>query len=303
MVKTDEIMGGPGLMPALGVVALQVAVVKRMWGDDWSEVDNAFSHCSVIWPALATAVYLGMVFLGQRMMRDRAPFDESCKPYMLVYNLYQTVFNSWWVVMAVLEVYELGYPPFNLPLTLKADQFNLGFLIWLHYQNKYLEMLDTVFMVLRKKTKQVSFLHCYHHVLLLWAWFAVCRFGCGGESWFGAWMNSLIHVLMYGYYFLSTIKIPVPWKRYLTQAQMLQFVICLAHTLYSFYYNIYPRHLACIEIWVMVNMLYLFNRFYQQAYKAKMAKKRAAAEQAAAARAAEKDASSVASARAKEGMD
>uniref|UniRef100_A0A7S4DPV9 Uncharacterized protein n=1 Tax=Lotharella globosa TaxID=91324 RepID=A0A7S4DPV9_9EUKA len=40
-----------------------------------------------------------------------------------------------------------------------------------------------------------------------------------------------------------------------------------------------------------------------KAYKAKMAKKRAAAEQAAAARAAEKDASSVASARAKEGMD
>jgi len=279
--KSKNEIRSPGIMPALGLVALQVAVVKRMWGDEWRSMDNAFSHCSIVWPALTTVLYLGIIFVGQKVMANRAPLDETCKPYMLVYNLYQTVFNSWWVVAVVMEVYELGYPLFHLPLTLKAEQFDLGFLIWLHYQNKYLEMLDTVFMVLRKKTKQVSFLHCYHHVLLMWAWFAVCRFGCGGEAWFGAFMNSIIHVLMYGYYFLSTVKVPVPWKRYLTQLQMLQFVVCLLHTLNCYYTNIYPRNLCYIEIWVMVNMLYLFNRFYQQAYKEKMAKKKAAAKKAA----------------------
>ncbi len=33
---------------------------------------------------------------------------------------------------------------------------------------QYLELLDSVFMVLRKKTEQLSFLHCYHHCLLIW---------------------------------------------------------------------------------------------------------------------------------------
>ena len=33
---------------------------------------------------------------------------------------------------------------------------------------QYLELLDTVFMILRKKTEQLSFLHVYHHCLLVW---------------------------------------------------------------------------------------------------------------------------------------
>eukprot|EP00471_Norrisiella_sphaerica_P006537 CAMPEP_0184490028 /NCGR_PEP_ID=MMETSP0113_2-20130426/16974_1 /TAXON_ID=91329 /ORGANISM="Norrisiella sphaerica, Strain BC52" /LENGTH=312 /DNA_ID=CAMNT_0026873755 /DNA_START=64 /DNA_END=1002 /DNA_ORIENTATION=- len=262
----------PGLILPLGLAALEIALVKRCWGPEYETKDNAFATCSYVYPLVVSILYLGLITLGQRFMKNREAMDDFCKPCMLIYNLYQTVFNTWWVVMVILEVVKLGYPPFTLPLTFKADQFNLGFLIWLHYQNKYLEMFDTVFMVLRKKTRQVSFLHCYHHLLLLWAWFVVCRFGCGGEAYFGALMNSIIHVLMYGYYFLSTIKIPVPWKRYLTKLQMLQFVVCLVHTLGCAYKNIYPRSLAMVEVWVMVNMLYLFNEFYKQAYAAKKAR-------------------------------
>jgi hypothetical protein len=40
--------------------------------------------------------------------------------------------------------------------------------VWVHYNNKYVELLDTVWMVLKKKNDQVSFLHCYHHLLLIW---------------------------------------------------------------------------------------------------------------------------------------
>jgi len=263
---------------------VEIAVVKRMWGPEWETVDNAFASSSWVPPAVTSLLYLGLITIGPRIMANRKPMDEFCKPYMLVYNLYQTVFNTWWSIMVVLEVYKLGHMPFTLPLTFKPEQFNLGFLIWLHYQNKYVEMMDTVFMVLRKKTRQVSFLHCYHHLLLLWAWYVVCRFGCGGEAYFGGLMNSIIHVMMYGYYFLSTIKVPVPWKKYLTKLQMVQFVICLSHSLGCAYINIYPRALAALEVWVMLNMLYLFNEFYKQNYKRKKAAAKAAAAAAAAAK-------------------
>jgi elongation of very long chain fatty acids protein 7 len=38
--------------------------------------------------------------------------------------------------------------------------------VWLYYMAKIVELLDTVFFVLRKKNSQVSFLHLYHHSLM-----------------------------------------------------------------------------------------------------------------------------------------
>lgn len=38
--------------------------------------------------------------------------------------------------------------------------------VWLYYMAKVIELLDTVFFVLRKKNSQVSFLHLYHHTLM-----------------------------------------------------------------------------------------------------------------------------------------
>ena len=85
--------------------------------------------------------------------------------------------------------------------------WQLSFLIYIHYNNKFIELLDTMFMILRKKNKQISFLHVYHHCLLLWSWFLVCRFGCGGDAYFGAVVNSGVHVLMYSYYLVRTLNV------------------------------------------------------------------------------------------------
>lgn len=38
--------------------------------------------------------------------------------------------------------------------------------VWLYYIAKLTELLDTVFFVLRKKDRQISFLHMYHHTLM-----------------------------------------------------------------------------------------------------------------------------------------
>lgn len=80
----------------------------------------------------------------------------------------------------------------------------------MHYTNKYMELADTLFMILRKKSVQVSFLHVYHHALLIWAWFLVTKLCCGGDAYFGALANSFIHVVMYSYYAMRLLVRTLP---------------------------------------------------------------------------------------------
>lgn len=93
---------------------------------------------------------------------------------------------------------------------------------------KVLDLLDTVFFVLRKKNNQITFLHVYHHcgmVLLTWN---ASKFLGGGHSIFTGFINSIVHIVMYGYYLISVYnpkyKNNIWWKKYITQMQIVSIV-------------------------------------------------------------------------------
>lgn len=79
--------------------------------------------------------------------------------------------------------------------------------------------------------------------------------------------------MMYSYYTMALLGWSCPWKRYLTQAQLLQFVVCLAHSVACAVTGAYPAHICMVEVWVMVSMLVLFTRFYRQSYAQEKASK------------------------------
>ena len=77
------------------------------------------------------------------------------------------------------------------------------------------------------------FLHVYHHAVVLlmaWSWLEyrqTLQFG-------GLLFNTAVHVLMYYYYFRRVLGLPVPWKRFVTQFQIVQFgtsALCYVVTL------------------------------------------------------------------------
>eukprot|EP00947_MAST-08B_sp_MAST-8B-sp1_P003151 g3151.t1 len=253
------------LMPLLAVVSYLVFL--RGWiGFKYApNGHDVFSKVSFWPPLVLSVIYLGGVRYGTRYMADRKPLN--IKGWMVTYNLYQTILNAWCVVAFVLEVYALGMNWWGNTIDHSGSGFRLASLIYVHYNNKFVELLDTLFMVLRKKNKQVSVLHVYHHVMLIWAWYLVCRFHCGGDAYFGALANSFIHVVMYSYYGLALVGIKCPWKKYLTQLQLLQFAVCFAHAVYvAWVAKTVPVWLSSVQIWVMVNMLVLFGNFYRQSY-------------------------------------
>lgn len=57
-------------------------------------------------------------------------------------------------------------------------------IIWIFYASKVAEFMDTFIMVMRKSDRQITFLHLYHHCTIYMIWWAVSRFGPGGDGYY-----------------------------------------------------------------------------------------------------------------------
>ncbi|CAM9553983.1 unnamed protein product [Ectocarpus sp. 8 AP-2014] len=110
-----------------------------------------------------------MVTVGPKVMADMSPIDSY--PVRFVYNVVQIILCSYMCVEAFMIAYRNGYPvvpcaPFD------AENPPAANLLWLFYVSKVLDFMDTIFIVLKKSWRQLSFLHVYHHCTI----FLVNRF-------------------------------------------------------------------------------------------------------------------------------
>ncbi|KAI8428759.1 hypothetical protein MSG28_007440 [Choristoneura fumiferana] len=150
---------------------------------------------------------------------------------------------------------------------------------WWYFFAKFTELLDTVFFVLRKKDKQVTFLHVYHHAIMaLYSW-SYLKFAAGGQGTILALLNSAVHVVMYTYYLLSGLGPQFQkylwWKKYVTTLQLVQFVIMLLYCLWT---HFSPRCQFAVGFTYFIStnviiFLFLFLNFYSKSYKKRIAEK------------------------------
>eukprot|EP00392_Amoebophrya_sp_AT5.2_P001882 g1887.t1 len=282
--------------------ALAVAFFHQAYTDAVSDLSTCLPN-QISWKLPLGLVCSYLLYVAVALWRGNVfPLPKAfVDGLMFSYNLFQIFFNSAWCLFVVLHLLRVGQPIVGAQFDASTcqdrqgnyklqgagglgggDNVNerelegpptLAFLLWLHYVNKPIEFLDTFFMVQRDKAdKQLSFLHVYHHALMVFAWYEVVQHFPGGDAWFGAWVNSLIHVLMYSYYFVASLRwftIPAVVKKTMTRLQMLQFCVCFGHAVYvsDLGSGSVPNWLCLLQIYVMVNMLLLFGNFYRGAYR------------------------------------
>lgn len=178
------------------------------------------------------------------------------KTAMQVYNVVQIVVCSY-MVWGLLPC--IGFPNF-FGINTEFDQRGEWF-VFVHYLSKYLDWFDTLWIVLNKKRAQLSFLHIYHHATIVSVWGLLLQHGVGsGSARYGAWINSLTHVIMYSHYLWTSFGLKNPFKRYITMWQISQFYSCLAHAfIVMFFDTTEVRDYAWLQVLYQLSMVYLFT--------------------------------------------
>ena len=246
------------------IIAYAYYLLLRFWAEDWQEwssMNDPFSRVWVSAPLGFTVIYAIFIRSFTRYMENRKPVERRVFEALIVYNLTQIVVNAWCFFAFLQETRLLNMSIWGNRHDKTPTGYRLGFLIWVHYNNKYVDMLDTVFIIIRKKYGQMTYLHYVQRLLLVWSWYLVCRNGAGGDSYFGATVHSGVSVFTYSYYLCSQLNIRFPWKSGITFLHMFQCVVCAAHSCFVLWYGNVPRFLAVVQLMTMLKMLILFTNF------------------------------------------
>lgn len=214
-----------------------------------------------------------------KALRDFVSFNPkhpNFKAFVAAHNLGLAIFsaicayNSWPIVLK--HLYNRGaYDTFcDVDGSLWGPE-GLGSWNIIFYVSKFYEFVDTWILVL--KGKEPSFLQTYHHAgVALLAWAAVVSH----SGWLLSLtlLNSVIHTMMYTYFFIKTVhpKAEIKIARYLTMSQIGQFVVGIASTIFvlgageACHSETSRYSLALGEVYV-AGLIVLFANFSKKKYK------------------------------------
>jgi elongation of very long chain fatty acids protein 6 len=218
-------------------------------------------------------IYVVVVFGLKFLMRNRQPL--SLYYPLNTWNLFLAVFSIVGTIKLTPEFLDtvgnkgLVHSYCKIGGFTKGDN---GFWVYLFILSKTVELVDTVFLVLRKRP--LMFLHWYHHILTMIYAFYSYPISPGFNRW-GIYLNFFVHAFMYSYYFLRSMKIRVPGfvAQIITTLQILQFVISvgiLAHLgILIYVQNVncdFVPNVFALATFMDVTYLILFINFFLKSY-------------------------------------
>ncbi|KAI7833300.1 GNS1/SUR4 family-domain-containing protein [Kickxella alabastrina] len=181
-------------------------------------------------------LYLTMVFGGQMIMKKVAK-PIRMKRVTQLHNLTLTLISGF-LLLAFLEQCLPVWRDKGFFFTIcGAESWTqpMEVIYYLNYLTKWLEFVDTILLVLKKK--RLEFLHYYHHSLTMVLCFEELL-GRVSVAWIICSINLFVHVIMYYYYFLASCGKKVWWKEIVTTLQIVQFVVDLGLCYFCLYTHI-----------------------------------------------------------------
>ncbi|CAN8027213.1 unnamed protein product [Ixodes persulcatus] len=221
-------------------------------------------------------VCLGYLYVvkiaGPRWMASRKPYN--LKWTIMAYNLFQVTANAFFFVQYLRFAYLSGnYSVLCQGIDYSRNENEMALLrvSWWYLFVRIADFMDTFFFVATKKFSHITYLHVVHHFLVVLNGWLYISYGGGGQFIMILCLNSLVHVVMYGYYFLSALGPSIQkylwWKRYLTRLQIFQLAFLTLHGSIPLVYDCgFPRFLVVLALPQAFVVLTLFVNFYIQSY-------------------------------------
>ncbi|ROT79706.1 elongation of very long chain fatty acids-like protein [Penaeus vannamei] len=267
-----------------GFWATVISIGSHIYGDMTVASDlpkdprqNAWLLMYSPYPTLALClVYIAAVtYVGPKLMAGRKPFS-NLRSVMMAYNAFQVVFSAYIFYESGMGGWFGSYSFIcqTCDFSEEPQPVRIMHAGYWYLFSKFIDFTDTIFFVLNKKYEHISLLHvCHHSLMPISLWYGI-RFQPGGHATLGGFLNSFVHVVMYGYYLLAAMGPKVRpylwWKKYLTTMQMVQFTVVFLHSMMlAFIECEVPPVLVRWAASVAALFFVLFGDFYIKAYRKK----------------------------------
>ncbi|CAF1471360.1 unnamed protein product [Didymodactylos carnosus] len=197
----------------------------KMFDHNYSQLTQKYME-KYWWSSLIYAfVYVLLVFYGRKLMSSHVT-GYNLRFYLIIWNCTLAAFSIWGTVRSLPEmIYSLSQHGLHYSICDKSYKYGVtGYWAWLFMLSKTPEMIDTLFIVLRKQ--KLMFLHWFHHAsVLIYCFYSYGYFQSSGR-WFVC-MNFIVHSLMYSYYALRALQIRVPLliQQTITLLQLIQMAL------------------------------------------------------------------------------
>ncbi len=219
-------------------------------------------------------IYVAFVLIGSTVMKSGVPAIDPY-PIKFIYNVSQIFLCAYMTIEAGFLAYRSGYSWVPCNAFDKVDP-PLANLLWLFYISKVWDFWDTIFIVLGKKWRQLSFLHVYHHFTIFLFYWLNANVMYDGDVYLTILLNGFIHTVMYTYYFIcmhtkdkkTGKSLPIWWKSSLTSFQLLQFTLMMSQATYLVFKGCDQLSLRVTIVYFVyiLSLFFLFAQFFVQSY-------------------------------------
>uniref|UniRef100_A0A0K0E7J6 Elongation of very long chain fatty acids protein n=1 Tax=Strongyloides stercoralis TaxID=6248 RepID=A0A0K0E7J6_STRER len=218
-------------------------------------------------------IYLVSIFTLQKVMKNYEAFKLNIP--LAIWNLFLSVYSTITVYYLYNDFFGsiMKYGIIDSWCVLgDYDKGITGYYVWLFTISKLFELIDTFFIVLRKKP--LRFIHWYHHIVTLIFIFLTYIQISAFVRW-GIFLNASVHSVMYFYYFMRTLNIKV--NKFIpiiiTSLQILQFIISCGGLINITYKHFFTKDICHTNTFILLfaasmdfSYLFLFINFFIHSY-------------------------------------
>ena len=223
-------------------------------------------------PVLAVSAYLYVITYGPNWIST----PWSVKPFLILWNVMLAVYSIVGAFHLLPHLFnKIATTSLYEAICIGPDWYlhgAAGFFVTVFIYSKFAELLDTVFLIIRKK--EIIFLHWFHHVtVLLFCWHSF-HVSTSTGIWFAA-INYGVHSIMYTYYALAIYGWKPVFKLaiFITSIQISQMVAGISVIIYAaytqiiggFYCNVHPVNWK-LGLAMYASYFVLFSLLFYQKY-------------------------------------